>query len=121
VSVSGRVLRGGRDTVRSPTLGWCCTALARDAAGPLDSNAQRRAWPIAHAGAVRTDQRYAVSVSYDSIAYFSLPLNVTGRPAPRSKSHRVSHTSTGPPIRLTRRLVTVARATDDVRARCSRF
>jgi hypothetical protein len=115
VSVSGRVLRGGRDTVPLVDAWVVLHRLARDAVGPLDS--------------VRSDARgryriplrspdstsgYAVSVWFDSIAYFSLPLNVTGRPAVHVEDLiAFPTTSTGPPIRLARRLATVARAGDD--------
>jgi len=115
VSVSGRVLRGGRDTVPLPNAWVVLHRLARDAAGPIDS--------------VRSDARgryrvtlrrpdstsaYAVSVWFDSIAYFSLPLNVSGRPAVHVEDLiAFPTTSTGPPVHLARRLATVARAGDD--------
>jgi len=115
VSVSGRVLRGGRDTVPLANAWVVLHRLARDAAGPIDS--------------VRSDARgryrvtlrrpdstsaYAVSVWFDSIAYFSLPLNVTGRPAVHVEDLiAFPTTSTGPPVHLARRLATVARAGDD--------
>ncbi len=115
VSVSGRVLRGGRDTVPLANAWVVLHRLARDAAGPIDS--------------VRSDARgryrvtlrrpdstsaYAVSVWFDSIAYFSLPLNVSGRPAVHVEDLiAFPTTSTGPPVHLARRLATVARAGDD--------
>jgi hypothetical protein len=117
VSVSGRVLRGGRggDTVPLANAWVVLHRLARDAAGPLDS--------------VRSDTRgryrlalrdpdsasaYAVSVLFDSIAYFSLPLNATGRAALHVEDIVAFATTTrGPPIHLARRLATVARGTDD--------
>jgi hypothetical protein len=117
VSVSGRVLRGGRggDTVPLANAWVVLHRLARDAAGPLDS--------------VRSDTRgryrlalrdpdsasaYAVSVLFDSIAYFSLPLNATGRAALHVEDIvAFATTTTGPPIHLARRLATVARGTDD--------
>jgi len=115
VSVSGRVLQGGRDTVPLVNAWVVMHRLARDAAGPLDS--------------VRSDARgryrmtlrspdsasaYAISVLFDSIAYFSLPLNVTGHTAVHVEDLiAFSTTTTGPPIRLARRLATVARARDD--------
>src|SRR3989442_4817484 len=56
----------------------------------------------------------AVSVWSDSIAFFWCPLNVTGRPAVHVEDLiAFSTTTTGPPIRLARRLATVARAGDD--------
>ena len=115
MSVSGRALRGGRDTVALPNVWVVLHQVTREGGGPLDS--------------VRTDARgryrlplrradsssfYVVSVWYDSMAYFSLPLNVAGRPAVHVEDIIAYNTTTGsPPIRLARRLATVARATDD--------
>jgi len=112
VSVSGRVLRGGRDTVPLANAWVLLHRLARENTGPVDSV---RSDPR---GRYRLELRrpdstsgYAVSVWYDSIAYFSLPLNVTGRPAVHVEDLvAFPTTSNGPPIRLTRRLATVARA-----------
>jgi len=57
---------------------------------------------------------YVVSAWYDSLAYFSLPLNVVGRPAVHVEDIVVFPTTTkGPPIRLARRLATVAAAKQD--------
>ena len=115
VSVSGRVLRGGRDTVPFANAWVILHGETRQGVGPLDS--------------VRSDTRgryrmvlrsrdstsgYVVSVWYDSIAYFSLPLQVTSRPAVHVEDLIVfPAASTGPPIRLARRLVTVPLARDD--------
>ena len=105
VSVSGRVLRGGRDTVPLPNAWVVLHRVTREGGGPLDS--------------VRTDARgryriplrvddttgvYVVSAWYDSLAYFSLPLNVAGRPAVHVEDIVAFPTTThGPPIRLARR------------------
>src|SRR6267378_2044842 len=82
VTVSGRVLRGGGDTVALPNAWVVLHKVTRESGGPVDS--------------VRTDARgryriplrqpdsasvYVLSAWYDSLAYFSLPLNVTGRSA----------------------------------------
>lgn len=115
VSVSGRALRGGRDTVPLANAWVVLHRVTRDSGGPIDS--------------VRTDARgryrlplrnadstglYVVSVWYDSLASFSLPLNVVGRPAVHVEDLVVFRTTTdGPPIRLARRLATVARAGED--------
>jgi len=114
VSVSGRVLLGGRDSV---PLGGTWAVLHRvthDAGGPIDSvrtdAAGRyrlrlsRARQAADSGAV-----YVVSTWYDSLAYFSLPLNVLGRPAVQVEDLVVYPTTKrAPPIHLARRLVTIA-------------
>lgn len=115
VSVSGRALLGGRDTVPLPNAWVVLHRVTRDSGGPIDS--------------VRTDARgryrlplrnadstglYVVSVWYDSLASFSLPLNVLGRPAVHVEDLFVFRATTGgPPIRLARRLATVARAGED--------
>lgn len=115
VSVSGRVLRGGRDTVPLANAWVVLHAVTRESGGPIDS--------------VRSDARgryrillqqpdstsvYVVSAWYDSLAYFSLPLNVIGRPAVHVEDIMTFPTSaSGPPLRLARRLATVAKARED--------
>ena len=112
VSVSGRVLRGGRDTI--PVAGtWVVLHhITRDGGGPLDSTRTtsrgRYRLPIRQ---VDTIGVYVVSAWYDSLAYFSLPLNVIGRPAVHVEDIVTYATTVGePPIRLARRLITVAGA-----------
>jgi len=57
---------------------------------------------------------YVVSTWYDSLAYFSLPLNVVGRPVVQVEDLLVYPTTKRtPPIRLARRLVTIARPASD--------
>jgi len=109
------VLRGGRDTVPLVNTWVVLHRLARDAAGPLDSvrSDARGRYRMTLRGPDSTSA-YAVSVWFDSIAYFSLPLNVTGRPAVHVEDLIAFPTAnTGPPIRLARRLATVARGSDD--------
>ena len=115
VSVSGRVLRGGQDTVPLANAWVVLHAVTRETGGPIDS--------------VRSDARgryrlllrrpdstsvYVISAWYDSLAYFSLPLNVIGRPAVHVEDIMTFNTSaSGPPLRLVRRLATVAQARED--------
>ena len=115
VSVSGRVLRGGQDTVPLANAWVVLHAVTRETGGPIDS--------------VRSDARgryrlllrrpdstsvYVISAWYDSLAYFSLPLNVIGRPAVHVEDIMTFNTSaSGPPLRLARRLATVAQARED--------
>jgi len=109
------VLRGGRDTVPLVNTWVVLHRLARDAAGPLDSvrSDARGRYRMTLRGPDSTSA-YAVSVWFDSIAYFSLPLNVTGRPAVHVEDLiAFPTTNAGPPIRLARRLATVARGSDD--------
>jgi hypothetical protein len=109
------VLRGGRDTVPLPNAWVVLHKVTRESGGPLDS--------------VRSDARgryrfllsqpdsasvYVVSAWYDSLAYFSLPLNVLGRSAVHVEDIMTfATTATGPPLRLARRLATVAAARED--------
>jgi hypothetical protein len=109
------VLRGGRDTVPLANAWVVLHHQSRESAGPLDSTRSdgRGHYRIALRSPDSTSG-YVVSVWHDSIVYFSLPLNVTGRPAVHVEDLIVfPATNTGPPIRLARRLATVARARDD--------
>ena len=115
LSVSGRVLRGGRDTVPLSGAWVVLHRVTRDGGGPVDSvrSDARGRYRIQLA---RPDSAsvYVVSAWYDSLAYFSLPLNVIGRSAVHVEDIMTFRTSSsGPPIRLARRLATVAAAHDD--------
>ena len=115
MSVSGRVLRGGRDTIPLAGVWVVLHKITRESGAPVDS--------------VRSDARgryrillrrpdsasvYVVSAWYDSLAYFSLPLNVIDRPAVHVEDIMTFPTSaSGPPVKLARRLATVAAAHDD--------
>jgi len=109
------VLRGGRDTVPLVHAWVVLHRLARDAAGPLDSvRSDARGRYRMTLRSPDSTSAYAVSVWFDSIAYFSLPLNVTGRPAVHVEDLiAFPTTSAGVPIHLARRLATVARANED--------
>ncbi|HYU08569.1 MAG TPA: hypothetical protein VEK77_04215 [Gemmatimonadales bacterium] len=120
MSLSGRVLRaggggGGRDTVPLANVWVVLHRVTREQGGPIDSvrsDAHGRYRMLLRnadsAGA------YVVSAWYDSLAYFSLPLNVLGRPAAHVEDIVTFPTTTrGPPIRLARRLATVAAARED--------
>jgi hypothetical protein len=109
------VLLGGRDSV--PLSGrWAVLhRVTRDEGGPIDSvrsdaaGRYRIRLTRPDSGAV-----YVVSTWYDSLAYFSLPLNVVGRPAVHVEDLVVYRTTKHtPPIQLARRLVTIARPAAD--------
>jgi len=119
VTVSGRVLLGGRDSVPLARTQVVLHRVTRDTGGPIDSirtNAagryqMRLARPRSTADSAAV---YVVSTLFDSLAYFSLPLNVLGRPAVRVEDLVVYRTSkNAPPIHLARRLVTIARPAPD--------
>lgn len=115
VSVSGRVLRGGRDTSALAHVWVVLHKVTRDGGGPIDSvrSDARGRYRIALRDPDSTSV-YVVSAWYDSLAYFSLPLNVIGRPAVHVEDIVAFTTSeNGPPIRLARRLVTAAAAGED--------
>lgn len=112
VDVSGRVLRGGRDTIPLPSTAVVLHQVTRTGGGPIDSTRTDAR------GRYRFDLRapdstsiYVVSAWYDSLAYFSMPLEVTGRPVAHVDDIIAYPTTVNtPPIRLERRLATVARA-----------
>jgi hypothetical protein len=115
VVVSGRVLYG---LSRKPLSGaWVVLhrVQRRGASGPVDS---MRTGPhgdyrlqIARAD---TSAMYVVSSWHSGIAYFSEPVPVRGRSASTLNPILVyDTTSTGPPIRLPRRLVTIALPSKD--------
>lgn len=111
MSVSGRVLRGGRDTVPVPGAWVVLHYVGASGGAPIDSvlsnSRGRYRIPLSQ---VDTTGVYVVSAWYDSLAYFSLPLNVVGRPAVHVEDIVVYTTTIdAPPIRLARRLLTVAR------------
>jgi len=115
VSVSGRVLRGGRDTVPLSNAVVVLHRMASASAGPIDSvrSDARGRYRLALRNPDSTSG-YVVSVWYDSIAYFSLPLNVVSRPAVHVEDILTFPASrTGPPLRLARRLATISTATAD--------
>ena len=113
MTVSGRVLLGGLDSV--PLRGnWAVLhRVTRESAGPIDSvrtdatGRYRMQLPRPRAAA-DSGAAYVVSTQYDSLAYFSLPLNVMGRTAVRVEDLVVYKASKGTPtIELARRLVTI--------------
>ena len=115
MSVSGRVLRGGRDTVPLSNAVVVLHRMASASAGPIDSvrSDARGRYRLALRNPDSTSG-YVVSVWYDSIAYFSLPLNVVSRPAVHVEDILTFPASrTGPPLRLARRLATISTATTD--------
>lgn len=117
VSVSGRVLRGDRggDTIPLAHAWVVLHKVTREAGGPVDSGRTdaRGRYRIALRNPDSTSV-YVVSAWFDSLAYFSLPLNVTGRPAVHVEDIVTFPTAaSGPPIRLARRLATVAAARED--------
>ena len=111
------MLRGGRDTVPVQNAWVVLHRITRDGAGggPVDSvrSDARGRYRILLA---RPDSvsMYVMSAWYDSLAYFSLPLNVVDRPAVHVEDIMTFPTATsGPPLRLTRKLATVAAARED--------
>jgi len=109
VSISGRVLRGGRDTAPLPNAWVVLHRITRDGGAPIDS--------------VRSDARgryritlrrpdstgvYVLSAWYDSLAYFSSPINVDDPAVHADDIIAYPTTANGPPIKLARRLATIA-------------
>jgi len=119
VTVTGRVLLGGRDSLPLARAQVILHRVTRDTGGPIDSvrtdaaGRYRMGVPRPRAAA-DSAAVYVVSTLYDSLAYFSLPLNVLGRPAVRVEDLVVYRTTKhAPPVHLVRRLVTIARPAAD--------
>ena len=113
------MLLGARDSVPLPGTWAVLHRVTRDAGGPIDSvrtdagGRYRMRLPRPRAAA-DSAAVYVVSTWYDSLAYFSLPLNVLGRPAVRVEDLVVYPTTKrAPPIHLARRLVTIGRPAAD--------
>ena len=115
LSVSGRVLRGGRDTIPLAQAMVVLHRVSRDNAGPIDSMHSdargRYRFEVRHPDSTGA---YIVTVWYDSIAYVSNALTMGGRPIVHVDDI-VTYPTTidGPPIALARRLATIARAGDE--------
>ena len=113
------MLLGGRDSVPLARAQVVLHRVTRDTGGPVDSvrtDAAGRYRMTLGRPRTAADSAavYVVSTMYDSLAYFSLPLNVLGRPAVRVEDLVVYRTSkNAPPIHLVRRLVTIARPAPD--------
>ncbi|MGH7569692.1 MAG: hypothetical protein ACREL9_12135 [Gemmatimonadales bacterium] len=108
--VTGRIVHGGRGDRPLPRVWAVLHRVARDSSGPIDSaltDARGRYHLRLPAG--DTLALFLVSATHDGIGYFSAPVrNGGGVPAPQTLV--VYDTgSTGPPMRLARRVVTVAR------------
>jgi hypothetical protein len=114
-TVSGRVVLGG--PAGRPVAGRFVVLhrITMGDGGPVDSvrtDASGR-WRL-RVPNVDTTAIYVVSAEHDSLAYFSTPLHITPRQANTADPLVVWDTSsTGPPIVLRRRLLTVARPKAD--------
>jgi len=114
-TVSGRVVLGGRDG--RPVAGRFVVLhqITMGDGGPLDSirtDADGR-WRL-RVPHVDTTAIYVVSAQHDGLAYFSQPLRVApGQAATADPLVLWDTSSSGPPILLRRRLVTVARPSPD--------
>ncbi len=116
--VTGRIVHGGRGDRPLPGVWAVLHRVARDSSGPIDSVLTdalghfRLRLPAADTLAL-----FLVSTSHDGIGYFASPVRSGGGgrdPAPAPQTLVVYDTgSTGPPVRLARRVVTVARPARD--------
>lgn len=114
MSVSGRVLRGGRDTIPLASAMVVLHHVTRDAAGPLDSmRSDARGRYRFEVRRPDSSGAYIVTVWFDSIAYVSNALTIGGRPVIHVDDI-VTYPTTidSPPIVLARRLATIAQAGD---------
>lgn len=114
-TISGRVVLGGRDG--RPVAGRFVVLhqITMGGGGPIDSirsDADGR-WRL-RVRVVDTTAIYVVSAQHDSLAYFSSPLRVVaGQSVSADPLVLWDTSSTGPPILLRRRLLTVARPNPD--------
>jgi hypothetical protein len=106
------VLRGGRDTVPLANVIVVLHRVTRTSGGPIDSaRSDSKGRYRFEVQAVDSGSIYLVSTLYDSLAYVSSPVNFAGRPVTHVDD-LVTYptTANAPPIRLERRLATVAGA-----------
>ncbi|HEY3279776.1 MAG TPA: hypothetical protein VGJ83_04630 [Gemmatimonadales bacterium] len=113
--MSGVVRLGGRDTVPLGGAWAILHRVVRGEGGPVDSTrTDARGRYRFRLAAVDTGAVYVVSAWYDSLAYFSLPVTTRDRTLAEVEDLVVyGTTKRGPPIRLTRRLLTIARPAAD--------
>jgi hypothetical protein len=108
--VSGLLLRGGRNGQPVPGRWVVLHKITMGGGGPVDSNRTDATghWRV-RVGPVDSVAIYVVSALHDGLAYFSLPLRVTARTAAAADPLVVWDTSSsGPPVLLRRRLLTIA-------------
>jgi len=115
VAISGRILHGPDGKPLAGAWAVLHRVQMRGASGPVDS---ARTGPRGDYALVLshpdTTAMYVVSSWYRGIAYFSEPVPVAGRRATTLTPILVYDTSsTGPPVRLQRRLITFARPGKD--------
>ena len=115
VTVTGRLVHGGADS--TPLAGrWVVLhQVTVGSGGPVDSTRTDRSGRyVLRVARVDTSAVYVVSGWYQGIAYFSQPVQVVGTTRASVEPLVVYDTSTtGPPIRVARRLVTVAQPKRD--------
>ena len=114
MGVSGRVLRGGRDTVPLANTIVVLHRITRTSGGPVDStrtNARGRYRFELRRADIDSTGIYLVSAWFDSLAYFSPALSLSDRAVAHVEDiFAFPTTSNAPPIRLERRLATIASA-----------
>lgn len=112
--MSGRILFGPTQHALAGTWAVLQAVRQRGHGGPVDS---ARSGPQGQFGlaipTVDTSAFYVVSTWYRGIAYFSEPVPVTAATANLPPILVYDTSSTGPPIQVTRRLVTIERPKED--------
>jgi hypothetical protein len=111
--VVGEVVRGGAGGARTPVAArWAVLhRVTAQGGAPLDSVRTDRGGRFRfRLAAPDTAAVYLVSTDWHGVGYFTAPVRLIGRPADTLETLVVWDTSsTGPPIRLVRRLTTIAR------------
>ena len=115
-TVTGDVARGGAGGARTPLAGrWAVLhRVTAQGGAPLDSVRTDRGGRFRfRIAAPDTAAVYLASTEWHGVGYFSSPVRLIGRPADTLETLVVWDTSsTGPPIGLLRRLITIARLDD---------
>ncbi|HXV89776.1 MAG TPA: hypothetical protein VD707_00310 [Gemmatimonadales bacterium] len=112
-TVTGDVARGGAGGGRTPVAGrWAVLhRVTAQGGAPIDSIRTDRDGRFRfRLAAPDTAAVYLASTEWHGVGYFTAPVRLIGRPADTLETLVVWDTSsTGPPIRLVRRLTTIAR------------
>lgn len=111
--MAGGVARGGAGDTRAPLAGrWVVLhRITPQGGAPLDSvRTDRRGRFAFHLAAPDTTAVYLASTEWHGVGYFTAPARLEGRPSDTLETVVVWDTSsTGPPLSLVRRLITIAR------------
>ena len=113
VSVAGRVVRVGRDTIHAPGVRLVLHRVGRSAQGPLDSVVTDRDGRFRLRFPADTTYLYLLSASYAGIEYFSSPINTNPAVPDTAMVVAVFDTSSTQPVDQVARYLVIRRAAAD--------